>query len=297
MTAGAVTRALAVAIRPHWRDDALLAWFAFWSFLWIPAGVVVGLDARIYRAGSAAWLAGGDPWAASVNGASFSALPPVVVLMAPTAFVPEAAFVPLWLGICALAAVYAVRRLGLSVVWLAFPPLVQGVLVGSPAIPAFALVLAGWEPLGLMIRPHLGFALLGERRWRALILTVALGLVSLLIAPWGTFLGDLSMLLSRYTAEAGDAGAAASGWLYWLGVAAALGMVPFDRRAAGWLGALVVPTPIAFHGAVAVMPIRSRPVAAVAAVPLPGMTVLAALVALGSAAMACLARQRTAPEP
>src|SRR5437867_3070095 len=50
------------------------------EFLYVDAtsyvGRAVGGDARIYLAAARAWLAGGDPWAASDAGVLFAAPPP-----------------------------------------------------------------------------------------------------------------------------------------------------------------------------------------------------------------------------
>lgn len=265
---------------PNWRDDLLLLWFGPWSLLWIIN--VFHLDGwngdgLIYREASVAWLAGTDPWASSARGLNFAALPPAVVLMSPSALLPEWLFTPLWLILCGVAAAYIVRRLGLAPAWFAFFPLVQGVALGNPAIPALALVLAGWEPIALMIRPHLVFALPGEGRWKALGLSVMVGVGSLVVAPWPQFLSNLPAILSRYEEQAGGPGAAASGTLYAVGIAAALIMVKFDRRAAGWLAVLVIPSPVAYHGAVAVMPLRRRLLGLVLATPTPGLSAIAAV--------------------
>lgn len=81
------------------------AFVAFW-LLSLAAGFnwqVVGLDARIYYHGSAALLAGGDPWSIGVYSSgrlfSYAGLPPTAILLAPLTVLPEEAFVWLWLAL------------------------------------------------------------------------------------------------------------------------------------------------------------------------------------------------------
>jgi hypothetical protein len=253
-------------------------WFGLWGLYHVYATSFF-VDAWIYRAGASTWLAGGDPWSAQVQGLHFAALPPSLPLLAPLALIPEALFIPVWLPICVVSAVLIVRRLHLKPVWLLFPPLIQGVLLGNPAIPAFALFVCGWEPVALIVRPHLGFAALAERRWRAVVLAAALGLVLLVLTPWLTYLRELSSITARYGLESGG-GANGSPLLYWLAVAATAGVFLFDRPSAGWLASATVAAPIAYHGFVSIMPLRNRSLAAVASIALPGVPTLVAIVAL-----------------
>jgi hypothetical protein len=259
----------------------LWVWFAFWDYyklLAVPSPWFF-VDARIYRAGVTTWLAGGDPWSAQVLGGHFASPPPVLPLLVPLAIIPEALFVPVWLTVCVTSAVLIVRRLGLGPVWLAFPPLLQGVLLGNPAIPAFALFVFGWEPVALMVRPHLGFAALARRRWRALGLAAGLGFVLLLISPWTLYLSEVSTIAARYQVESGG-GANGTGLLYWTAVAATAGVLLFDRERAGWLASTTVAAPIGYHGLVSIMPIQNKLLAAVASVPVMGIPALVAAVAL-----------------
>jgi hypothetical protein len=82
----------------------------------------LGLDARIYYHGSAAWLTGQDPWSAGAllgeRLFSYAGLPPTTILLAPLTVLPEELFVWLWLALSVVAAVVVVRRLQLPLVWL-----------------------------------------------------------------------------------------------------------------------------------------------------------------------------------
>jgi hypothetical protein len=275
-----------------WRDGLLAVWFVLFDLYYLRtlSGDSFLLDARIYRAGSAAWLAGNDPWGASVMALHFAALPPVVPLLAPLAILPDPVWGPLWLVLCVASGLVIVRRLRLNSVWLLFPPLMQGVLLGNPAIPAFALFVCGGEPIALLVRPHLGFAALTERRWVAIGFAVGLALVSFAVAPWRTYVSELPVIAARYAAEGGE-GADGPAILYWVAVAATAGVFVLDHRRGGWLACATIPAPIAYHGLVSIMPIPNRLLAAVAAVPLPGVTAVVAVVALGQNLFAA-ARQK-----
>jgi hypothetical protein len=113
-----------------------------WTTSWL------GIDAHIYYRGSAAWLAGGNPWEALgyiIMGQPlhYAALPTTVVLLAPFALLPEEVFVVGFIAASALAAAYIVRKLELPWYFLAFPPLFQGVQSGNPNVILFALLLCG----------------------------------------------------------------------------------------------------------------------------------------------------------
>jgi len=110
-----------------------------WWILLVLGNHLVANDGRVYRAAAGAWLAGHDPWSAVVNGYHAAAPPIAVMAFVPAALVPEDLFVPLWTGICFASALFIVRSLRLPGVWLIFPPLVFGVLLGNPAVPCLAL--------------------------------------------------------------------------------------------------------------------------------------------------------------
>jgi hypothetical protein len=95
----------------------------------------------------------------------------------------------LWVGGSILAAYVALRRLGLGARWailfLAWPPIFQGIYVGNVAIPVFLLfALAPWQGAGLVLSPvfkaYSAIAaawLLLERRTRDILV----GLVALIV--------------------------------------------------------------------------------------------------------------------
>ena len=219
--------------RRRWLGFLLPAAFIFMWLLTFAVGFnwqTVGVDARIYYHGSAAWLAGGNPWTtgALLNGRVFSyaGLPPTAMLLAPLTFLPEEAFVWLWLGLSLAAAVVVVRALRLPLIWLAYPPLMYGALAANPHVVLLALLVAGgtWGgALATVIKIVAIPPLVGERRWRAPGL-------------WSTFLNQAGTVQNNINAES-SGGLSAWGRPYlFVPTAIALAVLALlDLRAAAWL--------------------------------------------------------------
>ena len=100
-----------------------------------PSPTPSAIDARHYQRAATAWLAGGDPWSVTEVGIRFAAGPHTLLFYAPTSVLPLdgrgrrcgcswASPPPVWL----------VRRLGLPLWWLLFPPLLHAVWNGNPQI-------------------------------------------------------------------------------------------------------------------------------------------------------------------
>jgi hypothetical protein len=222
------------------------AFVAFW-LLSLAAGFnwqVVGLDARIYYHGSAALLAGGDPWSIGVylSGRLFSyaGLPPTAILLAPLTVLPEEAFVWLWLALSLVAAVVVVRSLRLPLIWMAYPPLLYGVLAANPHALLLACLVAGGTAGGAFASVLKVVAippLVGEGRWRAVLLAAALTGASVILAPglWASFLQQAGNVSDKIHAES-EGGVSAWGSPLLIPTAVSLCVLALvDRRAAGWL--------------------------------------------------------------
>lgn len=183
------------------------------SFVFAP-GDILGIDARIYRRGAAAWLAGRDPWAelavvrvgSETYPAHYTGLPPTVLVTLPWAVLPEDVVAATWIALAAVAAVWIVRRLGLPWYYLAFPPLVQGVLAANPHVPLLALALIGHPLVAAMAPLHKIYfivPLIGTRRWRAVVLTLLVFGATVVVAPglWRSYLERLPMISARILEE------------------------------------------------------------------------------------------------
>ncbi|HEY5436855.1 MAG TPA: hypothetical protein VIK13_16635, partial [Candidatus Limnocylindrales bacterium] len=251
-------------------------WYSAWTASWL------GLDAQIYYRGSAAWLAGGNPWEAlgyfQGHPAHYSALPTTVVLLAPFSLLPEQLFVAGFIAASALAAVYIVRKLELPWYFLAFPPIFQGVQSGNPNVIVLALLLSGrpvLEAFAPLLKVYAGIPLVLLGRRRSVMWTIAFGAVTLLAFPlWVTYLGHFGEYSSRLVIEASGGFSATS--LGPVAIVAALVSLlvlwRLDRTSASWLAVPAVWPATQFHYSIFAMPLmRSRPwLAALLAVPYPG---------------------------
>ncbi|HEX8940923.1 MAG TPA: hypothetical protein VF763_12255 [Candidatus Limnocylindrales bacterium] len=249
----------------------LLAGFAFES---------VGVDARIYYRGSAAWLSGSTPWAAatSLHGTLFTyaGLPPTTIALAPFTVLPEDVFVWFVVLSSAAAAVILIRALRLPLSWVAYPPLAYAVIAGNPQVMLVALVVAGGlvgGALAPVLKVYAFAPLVGERRWRAIALGAALFALSVVLAPglWLSFFAQAGTMTESLRRESGAGGLSAWGTpLLMAATAVALvALARIDLAAAGWL---VIPAlwPATQYYA----PVMSLPVdpllASVMAIPIPG---------------------------
>lgn len=205
----------------------------------------VGVDARIYYRGSAALLAGQNPWAtaALLNGRPFSyaGLPPTAILLAPLTLMPEDAFVWLWLALSLAAAFAVTRALRLPFVWVIYPPLLFGVVAANPHVVMMALLVAGgtWGGgLASVLKIVAIPPLVGERRWRAVILSGAALGASVVLMPglWSSFVHQAGAVQDTIHSESGGGLSAWGTPVVFVPTLIALGLLArFDMRAAGWL--------------------------------------------------------------
>jgi hypothetical protein len=235
----------------------------FWALVLVSHGLV-GNDGLVYRAGASA-LIGGDPWAATVHGYSYSAPPLEAVAFLPAVSIPEQAFQVLWVVVCLASAVAIVKSLELPAYWIVYPPLVFGALLGNPAIPGMALLLVGFPLAGLVLRPQLVLV----TGTTTLFWFVVLSTLGLLLRP--DFVAALSTGASRYVSETGGI---VNWWATLLAIPAALALLMLarvDARAARWLIAPAIGPAMGWYGFTMVMPVRSLTLAVLCAIPLPGV--------------------------
>ena len=230
-----------------------------------------GFDARIYYLGAVAWLHGADPWNVAVSGLHFAAPPWALPIIAPSTLLAESRAVGVWIALDAVAAAYIVRRSGLAWGWILFPPLVHGTLNGNPAIASLALLLAGAGPIGVLLRPQVGYALVGERRWRALAITAVLAIVLLAFLPWQTFLADLPTITARYLTESRGGSTGGTPLAFGIGVVSVLALATVDLREAGWLATIVAVPINGWYAGAAALPVMNPFLAAGLALPVVGL--------------------------
>ena len=167
----------------------LPAWFIVIDLLWIAKPEVLGIDARHYQRAATAWLDGGDPWAVTEAGIPYAAGPHTLLFYAPTSLLPLTVSTWLWIAAGVGASVWLVRRLGLPLWWLLFPPLLHSMWNGNPQTIALALLVAGGPvaaSIAVLIKLYAGIPLIG--RWRDAAVAGVVLAVTLLVLPWQLYL-------------------------------------------------------------------------------------------------------------
>lgn len=185
-------------------------------------------DTQLYFEATATWLAGGDPWAVSHNGIVFAGIPPTLLLNLPLQpFGPGAAYV-FWPVAGLVGMLVTLRRFGLSPLWLLWPPVLEGWTAGSPDYALLGLAVVGGGAVAAVAKPYTVPALLGLGRWRAVAIGAGLGLLTVPLLPWGTFIAERDAILGVLAAQAGWHVSAWGSPL--LMAAAAIALVSLGRR-------------------------------------------------------------------
>lgn len=246
----------------------------------------LGIDTRIYYRAAQAFVGGADPWEAVVVNDNtglayhFSALPTMVVLGVPFTLVPEDAAVAVVLALCAGSALFVVRRLGLPWYWLAFPPLVAGVLSANPSLPVLALLLTRWAPVAVLLKVYAVVPLLGEARWRAVVVSIVATIATVIAFPslWLTYARDFGGRAARLVLEAHGGYGSLRDPLLLAGAVIALAFIARrDRRAAGWLFVPALWPASQFHWSTLAMPVMTPLLAVMLALPVRGMPAVAVI--------------------
>ncbi len=203
-----------------------------------------GFDGRLYRSATVAWLAGQDPWAVVQGGVYFGAPPPSLIPMIPFALLPETLGVGLLLVLCVVGSVWAIRRLGLPLWWLAFPPLVDGVWNANPHALVLPLLVAGGAVLGalaIVVKVYAAIVPLIRLELRTLILAGVAVVVTAPFVPWATYLAERQTIQDHLDATAGGGSSVWGLSMPILAVAVVVAVVTFvmllrrDRERAAWL--------------------------------------------------------------
>ena len=221
----------------------LAAWFVAISAMRLvvigPGGP--GFDGRLYRSATVEWLAGGNPWAVVQGGVYFGAPPPSLLPMIPFALLPESLALGLLLALCVVGSAWAIRRLGMPLWWLAFPPLVDGVWNANPHALVLPLLVAGLAPLAVILKVYAAVVPAIRVEVRALVLAGLLVLVTAPFVPWGTYLAERQTIQEHLDRTAGG-GLSAWGFdqpamvvAVALAVLAAAVLARRDRDRAAWL--------------------------------------------------------------
>ena len=188
----------------------LLPWLLATWFIVISAMRLVvigpggpGFDGRLYRSAAVAWLGGADPWQVVQGGVYFGAPPPSLLPMVPFALLPETVGVGALLVLGLAGSAWAIRRLGLPLWWLAFPPLVDGIWNANPHVLVLPLILAGLAPLATILKVYAAIVPAVRLELRALVLTAVALVVTAPFVPWALYLSERQTISERLERTAG----------------------------------------------------------------------------------------------
>ena len=179
-----------------------------------------------------------------------------------------------WVVLALLLSILTIHRLGLPSYWLAFPPLVEAIVLGHPEILVLALlVLGGSKASGLapVVKVYAALPLLAERRFRALAAALAVVVVTVPILPWSTFIAEFPKVLANLARQ--NVGDSAFGQPV-LTAIAVIALVALGPRRALW-----VAVPVIWPFAQPIYKVMSLPVlpplvALAWAIPMPGFTLV-----------------------
>jgi hypothetical protein len=264
------------------------AWFArYWLAVWfaaisaVRASVLItgqaGFDGRLYLRATRAWLDGQDPWIL-IGDQRFAAPPPTLIPLAPVALLPEDLGVALLLIAAVAGAVATVRLLHLPWWWLLFPPLVDGAWNANPQTLLVPLILVGAGPVAALLKVYAIVPIALTLRWRALLVTAALLLVTAPVLPWASYVRQFSDL-SQVLATQSDGGLSALA-VPWLIPVAVVALVLCGRERTAWLAVPVLWPSTQWYYSTLAMPALTSIAAALMAIPVPGIAVVAAAVAV-----------------
>jgi hypothetical protein len=264
------------------------AWFSrYWLAVWFASITLVrasvlatgqpGFDGRLYLRATRAWLDGQDPWI-FIDTQRFAAPPPTLIPLAPVALLPEDLGVALLLLAAVVGAVATIRLLHLPWWWLLFPPLIDGVWNANPQTLLVPLILVGAGPIAAFLKIYAIVPIALTLRWRALLVTAAILLVTSPFLPWTSYIeqfGDLSQALA--TQSDGGLSATAVPWLIPIAVVA---LVLAGRERTAWLAVPVLWPSTQWYYSTLAMPALTSIAAALMAIPVPGFAVVAAVIAV-----------------
>jgi hypothetical protein len=239
---------------------------------YLQPGDAPGYDGWLYRQAAATYASGGDPWSVGASNAHFPGAPSTIVAFLPSVLVPADLWRPLTVLICLAAGALIIRRFGYSWLWLTYPPLATGILLGQPGVAVVALLITRFAAAAPLIKPWAGIPLLFRPR-RAL-LAVALAIATFVAASglWLEWIRRLPELSARLSSELHG------GVPLWANALGAIALFVIWRQRpseAPWLAVSALwPFP-EYHNAILALPTRRRVVLLILAL-VPGPTVVVA---------------------
>ena len=260
-------------------DVALAAWFITISVMRL-AHLATGepfSDSTLYLRGTAAWLRGEDPWSVHMTTLYYAAAPTSLLPMAPFALLPEPVGLAVLFVLALVASFWTLRRLGLPWWWITWPPLVDNLWNGNPQLFLVPLLLGPVAWLAPIVKAYAVVPLIIQLRLRALLITAAIGVLTVPILPWGLFLGRLSET-STLLSEQSQGGMSA--WFFPVLVPfAAIALIAMGRERASWWAIPALWPSTQWYYSLMAMPALTPLTAAILAAPIQGGPAVAAIVA------------------
>ena len=270
-----------LTIPPAWFGYLVGAWFVALSVmrLNVLSSATPGFDGRLYRTATLVWLDGGDPWSVYGGAIRFAAPPPSLLAMVPFTVVPADVAVALIIGLGLVGTAWAIRRLGLPLWWLAFPPFIDGLYNANPHILLVPLLVAGVAPVAVLVKVYAGLVPLVLGQWRALLGCVVVLLVTAPFLPWARYIAEWPSL-TQTLADQSDGGMSAIANPILIPVAVVALLVMGRKRASWWIVPVLWPSTQWYYASL-VMPGATLVSAAVVAMPVPWATTLGAALVAG----------------
>jgi hypothetical protein len=233
-------------------------------------GGVPGFDGRLYIAASHAWLSGMDPWDTRLGGIAYAAPPPSLLGTAPLTVLPEPVGIGLIVIFGFLGTWWALRRLGLPVWWLLFPPFVDAIWNANPQVLLLPLLVAGsgGTAVAVLIKIYAAVPALILGRVRALAYAAVAVLLTMPFLPWATFVRRFPDIASALATQSSGGMSASVSILSTLIAIAALILV--GRQRAAWLAVPGLWPSSQWYYATLAVPGLTPIAAALAAVPAQG---------------------------
>ena len=276
-------------------DAALAAWFITLSLMRL-AHLATGepfSDSTLYLRGTAAWLRGEDPWSVHMTTLYYAAAPPSLLPMVPFALLPEPVGLAVLFVLGLAASVWTLRRLGLPWWWITWPPLVDNLWNGNPQLFLVPLLLGPVAWLAPIVKAYAVVPLVIQLRFRALLMTAVVLLVTIPILPWSLFLSRLSETTTLLS-EQSQGGMSA--WFFPVLVPfAAIALVAMGRERASWWTIPALWPSTQWYYSLMAMPALTPLTAAILAAPVQGGPAVAAIVA--ALELWWRARRRKAAQP
>ena len=197
--------------------------------------------------------------------------------MAPFALLPEPVGLAVLFVLSLAASVWTLRRLGLPWWWITWPPLVDNLWNGNPQLFLVPLLISGAAWFAPIVKVYAIVPLIIQLRLRAVLISVAIILVTAPFLPWDLWIGRLSET-STLLSEQSQGGMSA--WFFPVLVPfAAIALIAMGRQRASWWFIPALWPSTQWYYSLMAMPALTPLTAAILAAPVQGGPAVAAIVA------------------